>query len=197
MPCSSSRYSVRTSSQLTKRIANSGTMVKIQVVTSRLAIASARKTCGMLQPSSCCSARPVTAAATMKAEFWMLRPAKTRAISCFGVRLWISANSGTMNSPQEKPMPARSMAMRQPCSPARKPAMSSPVRGASPLRAKYRSSMKALMPSAPSGTRPISTVRADSFSHSSEPAPTPTENSARPKMYSVVERSGAPRCSSA
>ena len=44
--------------------------------------------------------------------------------------------------------------------------------------------MKALMPSAPSGTSPISTVRADSFSHSSEPTPTPTENSARAKMYS-------------
>ena len=79
-------------------------------------------------------------------------------------------------------MPVRSMAMRQPLSPARKPAISNPACGASPLRAKYRSSMKALIPSAPSGTRPISTVRADSFSQSSEPVPTPIENSARPKM---------------
>ena len=46
--------------------------------------------------------------------------------------------------------------------------------------------MNALMPNAPSGTRPISTVRADSFSHSSEPTPVPIENSASAKMYSVV-----------
>ena len=57
--------------------------------------------------------------------------------------------------------------------------------GAAPVRAKYRSIMKALMPNAPSGTRPISTVRADSFSHSTEPTPVPMENSASAKMYSV------------
>ena len=33
-----------------------------------------------------------------------------------------------------------------------------------------------VMPSAPSGTRPISTMRRDSISHSSEPMAMPTEN---------------------
>ncbi|MNM80620.1 hypothetical protein D3C81_925920 [compost metagenome] len=51
-----------------------------------------------------------------------------------------------------------------------------------PVRAKYRSSRNALMPNAPSGTRPISTMRPDSFSHSSEPTPVPSENSANAKM---------------
>ncbi|MNW10565.1 hypothetical protein D3C71_2078100 [compost metagenome] len=64
-------------------------------------------------------------------------------------------------------------------------ATSSPVAVAAPVRAKYRSIMKALMPNAPSGTRPISTVRADSRSHSIEPTPVPIENSARAKMYNV------------
>jgi hypothetical protein len=40
------------------------------------------------------------------------------------------------------------------------------------------------MPNAPSGTRPISTVRADSFSHSSEPMPVPIENRASGIRYS-------------
>ena len=80
---------------------------------------------------------------------------------------------------------------------ARNPGTSRPVIGAAPERAKYRSSRNALMPNAPSGTRPISTVRADSFSHSSEPVPVPTENRARAKMYSEAELAVPPRCSSA
>ncbi|MCY1312769.1 hypothetical protein D9M70_632190 [compost metagenome] len=43
MPCRRSRYSARTSSQLRNRIRNSGTIVKIQIATSALAMASARK----------------------------------------------------------------------------------------------------------------------------------------------------------
>ena len=42
--------------------------------------------------------------------------------------------------------------------------------------------MNALTPNAPSGTSPISTVRADNFSHSSEPTPVPIENNASAKM---------------
>ena len=38
---------------------------------------------------------PSTAASTMKPAFWMFMPAITRESSPFGVRLWISANSGT------------------------------------------------------------------------------------------------------
>ena len=54
--------------------------------------------------------------------------------------------------------------------------------------------MQALIPIAPSGTRPISTVRADSFSHSSEPTPTPIENTASANTYNVGV---PPRCVSA
>ena len=50
------------------------------------------------------------------------------------------------------------------------------------------------MPNAPSGTRPISTVRADSFSHSIEPTPVPIENTASNKMYAI---SSPPRFSRA
>lgn len=51
-----------------------------------------------------------------------------------------------------------------------------PADGGSARDAKYRSMANTLMPIAPSGTRPISTCRRLSVSHSSEPAPMPTEN---------------------
>lgn len=108
--------------------------------------------------------------------------ANTRDISEAGVRLWISANSGTTKKPANMPMPSRSITIRVLPGWDRKPATSRPTSGAAPERAKYRSSRNALMPNAPSGTRPISTVRADSFSHSSEPVPVPIENRARAKM---------------
>ena len=50
MPCNCNRYSVRTITQLIKRMKNSGTMLKIHSATSVLAIASAKNNCGMLQP---------------------------------------------------------------------------------------------------------------------------------------------------
>ncbi len=182
MPCSFSRYSVRTSNQLTKRIANSGTIVKIQIATSALAIASARNSCGIDQCNSRCAAMPTPAASTMKNAFWMFTPAITRDSSPLGVRLWISANSGTRKKPANRPMPTRSITIRHAPGWRRKPPASSPVTGARPLRAKYRSSRKPVMPIAPIGTRPISTVRADSFSHSSEPTPVPIENNASARM---------------
>jgi len=47
-----------------------------------------------------------------------------------------------------------------------------PIIAASTMNSEFcRSSMNALMPNAPSGTRPISPVRPDSFSPSSEPMP--------------------------
>ena len=146
---------------------------------------------------SICTSTPSTAAVTMNSEFWMLRPAITRDSSDFGVRLWMSANSGTTNTPVNRPIPVRSTAMRQPPGACRNCAIVRPVAGGRPGRAKYRSSRKAVMPNAPSGTRPISTVRAESFSHSSEPTPTPTENRASAKMYSVVSLTTPPRYTSA
>ena len=41
----------------------------------------------------------------MKPEFWMFSAANTRDICAFGVRLWISANSGTTKMPVNRPMP--------------------------------------------------------------------------------------------
>ena len=124
----------------------------------------------------------MTAASTMKPEFWMFSAANTRDISDFGVRLWISANSGTTKKPVNRPMPSRSMMMRVLPGCCTNCASERPCTVAVPARAKYRSSRNALMPNAPSGTRPISTVRADSFSHSNEPTPVPMENSASAKM---------------
>ncbi len=112
-------------------------------------------------------------------------PAMTRASSCFGVRLWISANSGTTKKPVNRPMPIRSMTMRQLPGCCRNADTDKPATGATPLRAKYRSSRNALMPNAPSGTRPISTVRAERRSHNSEPTPVPIENSANGNTYQV------------
>ena len=178
MPWRRSRYSARTSTQLRKRIRNSGTIVKIQMATAALAMASARNICGLVQSSPRWRARPVKAASTMKPEFWMFSAANTRAISEARVRLWISANSGTTKMPVNRPMPTRSMMMRTLPGWRTNCARSSPPTGARPGRAKYRSSRKAVMPAAPTGTRPISTVRPDSFSHSSEPMPVPMENSA-------------------
>ncbi|MNM25259.1 hypothetical protein D3C81_357020 [compost metagenome] len=115
----------------------------------------------------------------------MLSAANTRDISDFGVRLWINANSGTTKKPVNRPMPSRSTMMRMLPAWCTNWVTDRPCAVASPARAKYRSSRNAVMPNAPSGTRPISTVRADSFSHSSEPTPVPTENSASAKMYRV------------
>ncbi len=84
--------------------------------------------------------------------------------------------------------------IRQLPSMATKAATSRPEAIAMPGRAKYRSTQKAVMPKAPSGTRPISTVRRDSFSHSSEPTPVPTENSTKQNRYKVLP---PPRCNSA
>ena len=119
----------------------------------------------------------------MNIAFWMFMPAITRDSSLRGVRLWISANSGTTKKPVNRPMPVRSSMIRQlpGCVEEAAPATARAPAPA-PGRAKYRSSRKALTPNAPSGTRPISTVRPDSFSHSIEPMPTPTENSASAKM---------------
>ncbi len=50
--------------------------------------------------------------------------------------------------------------------------------GAWPRLAKYRSIANTVMPIEPNGTRPSSTCRPDSRSHSSEPTPMPTENTA-------------------
>jgi len=161
-------------------------MVKIQMATSVFAMASARKICGMDQCAFSRSARQISEAATTKPEFWMFSAPITRLSSVFGVRLWISANSGTTKKPVNRPMPTRSTAIRQLPGCAMKPAMSRFAAVAMPWRAKYRSNRNALMPNAPSGTRPISTVRAESFSHSIEPMPVPMENSASTNTYSVL-----------
>ncbi|MCY1227163.1 hypothetical protein D9M72_394250 [compost metagenome] len=50
--------------------------------------------------------------------------------------------------------------------------------GACPWLAKYRSTANTVMPIEPNGTRPISTWRPDKRSHSSEPVPMPSENTA-------------------
>ena len=80
-------------------------------------------------------------------------------------------------------MPARSSTIRHAPGCAMKPETSSPC--AAIAGASARCAMHALMPIAPSGTRPISTVRAESFSHNSEPTPTPIENTASANTYSV------------
>ena len=70
-------------------------MLKIHAATRMLAMPSAKNSCGMLQPNHCCKATPPSAASTMNTAFWMFIPAITRDSSSRGVRLWISANSGT------------------------------------------------------------------------------------------------------
>jgi hypothetical protein len=183
MPCSAAGTAPRTSSQLRKRIRNSGTMLKIQPRTTMLGDGQ-RQEHLRDAPAQHAAAAPAAgaAAATMKTAFWMFMPAITRDSSSRGVRLWISANSGTTKKPENRPMPARSSTMRHAAGLRRKPPTSRP--GAAPP-GEVQVSRKALMPNAPSGTRPISTVRADSFSHSSEPTPVPIENTASANTYSV------------
>ncbi len=83
---------------------------------------------------------------------------------------------GTLYRPANRLSSARSSITRQ-CAPwskkADKPMISAAGR---PRDAKYRSIENTLMPMAPSGTRPISTWRRESTSHSSDPMPMPIEN---------------------
>src|SRR3546814_19579383 len=107
MPRVRSRYSERTSSQLRKRNRNSGTIVKIQIATSAFATASARNTCGIVQPSQRCTPSADSDASTMKHEFWMLSAAKVRDITDFAERDWLDANSGTTKKPGNRPIRTR------------------------------------------------------------------------------------------
>ena len=115
---------------------NSGTMLNIHSVTMAFMIATARNTCGMDQPSFCCTSRLPIAAATMKTAFCTLVAAITRESSSRGVRLCTSANSGTTKKPANMPIMVRSNMMRRLPGWAMKPPTSSPPTGARPLRAK-------------------------------------------------------------
>ena len=55
-----------------------------------------------------------------------------------------------------------------------------------PRLAKYRSIANSVRPIEPNGTRPISTLRPDSRSHSSEPTPMPTEKIASSSVDDVL-----------
>ena len=151
-------------------------------------------------PASAARTMPSTAASTMKTAFWMFMPAITRDSSSLR-RAALDQREQRHHEEAGEQADADQVERRSAsCPAARRNCRRRPARatGAAPLRAKYRSSRKALMPNAPSGTRPISTVRADSFSHSSEPTPVPIENSASAKMYSVcVAAQVAPRRRSA
>ena len=92
-------------------------------------------------------------------------------------RIWISAYIGTLYRPANSASSARSAMTRQFWPSAMNCVSVSAVSGwARPREAKYRSIENTLMPKAPKGTRPISTWRRESVSHSSEPVAMPIEN---------------------
>ncbi len=96
---------------------------------------------------------------------------------CVGaLRNWISAYMGTLYRPANRLSSSRSAITRQCAGCARKLPSVCPACGGSPREAKYKSTANTVMPMAPSGTRPISTWWREKRSHSSAPAPMPTEN---------------------
>ena len=143
--------------------------------TTALSSPVTRKTSGMLRPAP--SSRPAPSELTMMNNaFRMLLAAMMRARCEAGLRSWISAYIGTLNRPTNSDSRPRSAMTRQ-CAGCAKncdSVISGPSGNA--RDAKYRSTANTLMPMAPSGTRPISTWRRLSTSHSSAPMPTPTEN---------------------
>lgn len=49
------------------------------------------------------------------------------------------------------------------------------IKGVNPIKAKQRSTPKIIIPNAPNGTKPISTLESLSFSHNNEPTTIPIE----------------------
>ena len=152
-----------------------------------------KNSCGMVSPAA---SRPVAAseATTMNTALRMLLAATMRATCERSARDWISAYSGTEYSPAERASSARSATIRQAPGAARNCASVPLAIGAKAAEARNRSMANTVMPIEPSGTRPISTRRRDSFSQASEPAPMPSENTASRK---VTTPSPPPRTSRA
>jgi hypothetical protein len=116
------------------------------------------------------------AAPTMNSAFRMFMPAIVRE-TCFGSqRVWISANSGTMKKPPNTPISTRSATMRRLPGSASSANASTVAVFVYARLAKYRSMPNTDSPIEPNGTSPISTLRPESFSQSSEPMPIPSEN---------------------
>src|SRR5579875_234553 len=165
----------RSRTQIRKRCPNAGTRHARYAITSAFNTAVSRTSCGIVSPARS-SPIPNSAAATRNTAFQMLLPAITRDNSSGALRLCTNANSGTMKRPVETPINARSSA-NQPCPGAcRNASQFVPRVDASACCATNSSTPNTVMPAAPSGTSPTSTACRDSFSHSSEPMPTPTEN---------------------
>ncbi len=93
-PSTRTRYSVFTSTQVMKRIKNSGTSVKMYQATSTLSSDAARKICDASMPSAP-NPRPKPAASTISSAFRMLVPAMIRDSFSLGARACTKANSGT------------------------------------------------------------------------------------------------------
>ena len=141
---------------------------------------TSRNTCGMLAPAPS-KAPASTELAIMNSALRMLFAAMMRA-RCVGcARSWISAYIGTEYRPANSDSSARSAMTRQCAARARNCPTVSVAEAGRPRAAKKRSTANTVMPMAPSGTRPMSTCRRDSISHSREPVAMPTENTTSSK----------------
>ena len=94
MPSTRMRYSVFTSTQVMKRIRNSGTSVKIYAATSTLSSAAERKMWAALTPNRS-NVSPNSDASTINKALRILLPAITRDNRLLGARDCTNANSGT------------------------------------------------------------------------------------------------------
>ena len=153
--------------------------------TAALKTAVTSRSCGIVRPPTFSSSTPTTAAATMNSALRMLFAAITRERCDGAVRVWISANSGTMKKPEKIAMPPRSNSTRHAPSCARNSRHGIADVAAAAGHAKYRSTPNSVMPIEPNGTRPISTLCPDSFSHSSEPTATPMEKTVSSSVNTV------------
>ncbi|MNC49389.1 hypothetical protein D3C75_985640 [compost metagenome] len=103
----------------------------------------------------------------------MLLAATIRARCSAAERSCISAYSGTMKKPPNRPSPNRSNSTRRVPGACSSSVKASGAGGGMSGEAKARSRPNTVRPMEPSGTRPISTSLPDSRSQSIEPAPMP------------------------
>ena len=153
-----------------------------------------RKSCGIDEPGREQRRSRAPADATMNSAFRMLLAAMIRE-RCDGLASapGSARRAARCRSRRTAPISTRSAATRQ-CAglgEERRRARRAESR-AGPRLASHRSSANSVRPIEPNGTRPSSTLRPDSRSHSSEPTPMPTENSA---SRNVTTCSSPPRTS--
>ena len=140
------------------------------------------KICGMLKRSL--SNNTVSnEAVTINAAFKILFAAIMRERFSTKLRDCTSANSGTMNNPDEIAINSIQVITFQTCGCARNCCTLKSLLPSASGQLKYRPTLKMVIPKAPKGTSPISRRFLDNTSHSTAPIAEPIENTASKTLY--------------